>query len=118
LDHLEELTPEQVRAGTRTVRSYEEWQNIFKKSEVGRSLGVSHLFVEDQSVWVYRFLYMNVHRKQFPTFFTSLAPLYNSAATHSTSLMREVQQKSLSPIRREAWIKVNVPRIQPRTAID
>ena len=79
LAHLEELTPDQVRAGTGVIRSYEEWQNIFKNSYAGRSLGVSHLFVKNHNVWVYRFLCMNVHRKQFPVFFTSLALLCNNA---------------------------------------
>lgn len=40
------LTPEQVRAGTGVVRTYADWQALFKDSEVGRVLGVSHLFTE------------------------------------------------------------------------
>ena len=72
LEHLEELTPDQVRAGTGVIRSYEDWQNIFKNSDAGRSLGVSHLFAKNKNAWVYRFLFMNVHRKHFLVFCTSL----------------------------------------------
>jgi hypothetical protein len=41
------LTPEQVKAGTGKVRTYKDWENLFKNPEVGGKLGVSHLFSEN-----------------------------------------------------------------------
>ncbi|MBD2773246.1 hypothetical protein [Iningainema tapete] len=42
------LTQEQVRAGTGVVRTYDDWQTLFKSSEVGGVLGVDDLFAETE----------------------------------------------------------------------
>jgi hypothetical protein len=42
------LTPEQVRAGTGVVRTYADWQALFKNPSVGGVLGVDHLFTETE----------------------------------------------------------------------
>ncbi|BAZ52543.1 hypothetical protein NIES4103_52070 [Nostoc sp. NIES-4103] len=41
-----QLTPDQVKAGTGTVRTYTDWENLFKSPEVGGKLGLSDFFVE------------------------------------------------------------------------
>lgn len=38
------LTSEQVRAGTGVVRTYADWEALFKSSEVGGVLGIDCLF--------------------------------------------------------------------------
>ncbi|MDF5729338.1 MAG: hypothetical protein PUP92_15290 [Rhizonema sp. PD38] len=42
------LRPEQISAGTKTIRTYKDWVNLFKNPEVSGKLGVSHFFTEKE----------------------------------------------------------------------